>query len=78
MPTLSTPQQIVREITTKTENGEVTINLNLCLTLKLDGKDIKLDGIRHTETVEQDRFSMEIPDIDVSPDEMISFGKDVK
>jgi len=74
MPTLSKPE-IIRERITSV-NGEVTVNFNITLSLKLDqsGNIVMSSNVSPEQ---DDKFIRQIPKIDVGSEDMISFGKDV-
>lgn len=73
MPQLVKPTTVVREITTQTMQGEITVNLNLVLTIHVDQ-----DGLVDVKATAEEK----IPDFrETLPDwgegEMLEFGKEV-
>jgi hypothetical protein len=78
MPQILKPTQIIREthFNTTTSQGEVTVNINLTLTVQMDHGELKITpSIKKVD---------EIPDYiipewdEIKPNELIDFGKDVK
>ena len=70
MPRLNSPT--ITHITTTTQQGEVTININLTLAIK-DGE------LQVSTKTEEDKIPDYIPDWEpVRQDDLLDFGKDVK
>lgn len=70
MPQLLKPTTVVREITTQTVQGEVTVNLNLVLTIHVDQ-----DGTVGVKAENVPDFRETLPDW--GEDEILEFGKEV-
>lgn len=77
MPFLSSRPIVKEIIKTETVQGEITVNLNLSVTINLDDNGKVNLAVKRIEEVPE-QLILEIPDLEVSPEEMISFGQDVK
>ena len=66
--------KVIEKVVTKTEQGEVTVNLNICLTLKVDQNNISVMKTS-VEDVKDDKVKMEIPDFGET--QLINFSNDV-
>jgi hypothetical protein len=67
---------VIREV--KTDKGEVTVKIDLCLTLKLDGNNIQeIKQERTDKTGIVEKTNLEIPVFEpVDFNDLISFGKE--
>jgi hypothetical protein len=71
MPNLIKPATIIKEVTT--QNGEVTVNLNITLTLQLDqAGNLSVDASAKEKVINE----YHIPDVEeVTEEDLIDFGK---
>lgn len=66
-------ERVIERVVSK--EGEVTVNLNISLTLKLEDGALKMTPqIQQVQTT--DKVDIELPDMEGG--ELISFGKEVK
>jgi hypothetical protein len=86
MPQVIKPTSVVKEqhFTTKTVDGEVTINLNLTLSIVVDQQgQISVSAAPEViqpkkEVIKKEpEFVFQIPEVEVSSQELIDFGQDV-
>jgi hypothetical protein len=75
MPQIIRPTTIVKQFTTQTVQGEVTINLNLVLTIHTDANGVISVDATPVPVKEIAEYVPQIPDIAV--EDLIDFGKDV-
>lgn len=80
MPGRIQPTTIVKEITTQTTQGEVTVNLNISLTIDINEFGEVSVGMSKKGVVDDiPDYIAQIPDIEtVSENDLIDFGKDIK
>jgi hypothetical protein len=76
MPNVLRPSTVIRQITTETVQGEVTVNLNLTLTLHIDQSGDVSMNVSTTKPAETPDYVPQIPDWDDG--DLIEFGKEVK
>ena len=81
MPLIIKPTTVVKEhhFTTETQRGEITVNINLTLTLQVDQTgEIKVSATPTVEPSKRQQPVMYIPELEpVNINELIDFGKDV-
>lgn len=77
--------QIIRDYAVETRRGEITVNINLVLTINQDG-GINITAAAPAPVVpkkreiieEEDRVEILIPDWDpIQPNDLLDFGKEV-
>jgi hypothetical protein len=84
MPKVITPPQVIHQhITTKTSQGEVTINLNLTITINADGTfQVGANASEHAPVVKPKVEEKEVPDSIFtipefeSTETLLDFGQD--
>lgn len=77
MPNVLKPSTVVRNVTTQTVAGEVTVNLNIVLTLQ--GGELSVSTQAQPQDKEIPDFVKQLPDWGVIEDEdLIVFGQEVK
>ena len=77
MPNILKPTTVVKQITTQTTQGEVTVNLNLTITLCVDQTGEMSLKVAPTKATPE--YETHIPDWGpVDNADLIEFGKDVE
>lgn len=79
MPSIIKPTTVVKQITTQTTQGEITVNLNLTITLCVDQTGEVSLKVAPTAAPEQPEYLTHVPDWGpVNQEDLIEFGKDVE